>query len=187
MQALQPQIAVINEKYKNIPMRDPRQQQKNEETMALYKKNGANPLGGCLPMLIQMPFLFAFYKVLSVSMEMRSASWFWVHDLSQPESIAIRVLPLLLIITGFIMQKMTPTAGGDPAQQKMMAFMPLMMGFFFWKASSGLVLYWLTGNIVGIAQQFFFNKTMTPADTGVINVPPASQRSKNAKNPPSRK
>jgi YidC/Oxa1 family membrane protein insertase len=167
MQALQPKIAVINEKYKNIPMRDPRQQQKNEETMALYKANGANPLGGCLPLLIQMPFLLAFYKVLAVSIEMRSASWFWVHDLSQPETFAIRILPLLMITSGFIMQKMTPAAaGGDPAQQKMMQFMPLMMGFFFWKASSGLVLYWLTGNLVSIAQQWFFNKTMTPADTG---------------------
>ena len=164
MQRLQPQIAVINAKYKDIPMRDPRQQQKNQETMDLYKANGANPVGGCLPLLIQMPFLFAFYKVLSVSIEMRSASWFWVHDLSQPEHLAIRVLPIILIITGFIMQKMTPTAGGDPAQQKMMQFMPLMMGFFFWKAQSGLVLYWLTGNLVGILQQWFFNKTMTPAE-----------------------
>jgi YidC/Oxa1 family membrane protein insertase len=190
MQALQPQIAVINEKYKNIPMRDPRQQQKNEETMALYKKHGANPLGGCLPLLVQMPFLYAFYTVLGVSMEMRSASWFWVHDLSQPETLAIRILPVLMVLSGFLMQKMTPTAAGvDPAQQKMMAFMPLMMGFFFWKASSGLVLYWLTGNLVGIAQQWFFNKTMTPADTGVINVSASSSRGKNspAKNTPSRK
>jgi YidC/Oxa1 family membrane protein insertase len=177
MQALQPQIAIINEKYKNIPMRDPRQQQKNEETMALYKANGANPLGGCLPLLIQMPFLLAFYKVLSVSIEMRSASWFWVHDLSQPETFAIRILPILMIVSGFIMQKMTPTAaGGDPAQQKMMQFMPLMMGFFFWKASSGLVLYWLTGNLVSIAQQWFFNKTMTPADIGRQPAKTASPR-----------
>jgi YidC/Oxa1 family membrane protein insertase len=167
MQALQPQIAIINKKYEGIPMRDPRQQQKNEETMALYKANGANPLGGCLPLLFQMPFLFAFYKVLDVSIEMRSASWFWVHDLSQPETFAIRILPILMIASGFIMQKMTPTAAGtDPAQQKMMQFMPLMMGFFFWKASSGLVLYWLTGNLVSIAQQWFFNTTMTPADAG---------------------
>ena len=173
MQRLQPQIAVINAKYKDIPMRDPRQQQKNEETMALYKANGANPVGGCLPLLIQMPFLFAFYKVLSVSIEMRSATWYWVHDLSQPEQIAIRILPILLIITGFVMQKMTPAAGGDPAQQKMMQFMPLMMGFFFWKASSGLVLYWLTGNLVGILQQWFFNKTMTPAE--VLPVPKTTQ------------
>lgn len=181
MQRLQPQIQAINEKYKNIPMRDPRQQQKNQETMDLYKQHGANPMGGCLPLVIQMPFLFAFYKVLSISIEMRSASWFWVHDLSQPESLAIRILPLLLIATGFIMQKMTPTAGGDPAQQKMMAFMPLMMGFFFWKAQSGLVLYWLTGNLMGIAQQVFFNKTMTPAETGIINVKSAPPKKNNRK------
>jgi YidC/Oxa1 family membrane protein insertase len=182
MQALQPQIAIINEKYKNIPLRDPRQQQKNEETMALYKANGANPLGGCLPLLIQMPFLLAFYKVLAVSIEMRNASWFWVHDLSQPETFAIRILPLLMIASGFVMQKMTPVpSGGDPAQAKMMQFMPLMMGFFFWKASSGLVLYWLTGNLVGIAQQWFFNKTMTPADIGRTIV------TTSGKNPRSRK
>ncbi len=179
MQALQPQIAIINKKYEGIPMRDPRQQQKNEETMALYKANGANPLGGCLPLLIQMPFLLAFYKVLAVSIEMRSASWFWVHDLSQPETFAIRVLPLLMIASGFVMQKMTPmAAGGDPAQQKMMQFMPLMMGFFFWKASSGLVLYWLTGNLVGIAQQWFFNKTLTPADTGRTLTPARNPRAR---------
>jgi YidC/Oxa1 family membrane protein insertase len=186
MQALQPQIAIINEKYKNIPMRDPRQQQKNEETMALYKANGANPLGGCLPLLFQMPFLFAFYKVLAVSIEMRSASWFWVHDLSQPETFAIRILPILMIASGFVMQKMTPTAAGtDPAQQKMMQFMPLMMGFFFWKASSGLVLYWLTGNLVSIAQQWFFNKTMAPAGASPTVLGPATSSS--PKNPRVRK
>ena len=169
MQVLQPQIAAINEKYKSIPFKDPRQQQKNEETMALYKKHGANPMGGCIPLLIQMPFLFAFYKVLAVSIEMRNASWLWVGDLSQPEHLAIRILPILMIVSGFIMQRMTPATGGDPNQQKMMAFMPLMMGFFFWSAQSGLVLYWLTGNLVGIGQQLFFNKTMTPAE--ILPVP----------------
>ncbi len=166
MQRLQPQIAAINEKYKAMKLTDPRQAQKNQETMDLYKANGANPMGGCLPLLIQMPFLFAFYKVLSVSIEMRNASWLWVSDLSQPEQIAIHVLPILMIITGFIMQKMTPVAGGDPNQQKMMAIMPLFMGFFFYSVQSGLVLYWLTGNLIGIAQQWFFNKTMTPVESG---------------------
>ena len=166
MQRLQPQIAVINEKYKSMGLRDPRQSEKNQETMDLYKAHGANPMGGCLPLVIQMPFLFAFYKVLSVSIEMRSASWLWVTDLSQPETIAIHVLPILMIVTGFIMQKMTPVAGGDPNQQKMMAIMPLFMGFFFYSVQSGLVLYWLTGNLVGIAQQWFFNKTLTPAEAG---------------------
>ena len=85
MQALQPKIQAINEKYKGLGMRDPKMAQKNEETMALYKENGANPMAGCLPMLIQMPFLIAFYKVLAVSIEMRGANWMWVTDLSQPE------------------------------------------------------------------------------------------------------
>jgi len=160
MQVLQPEIAKINEKYKSIPLRDPRQADKNAEMMALYQKAGTNPMSGCIPMLIQMPFLFAFYKVLSVSIALRGASWLWVGDLSQPEQIAIRVLPIVLVITGFIMQKMTPMTTVDPAQQKTMMLMPLMMGFLFYQASSGLVLYWLTGNLVGIAQQWLLNKAM---------------------------
>ena len=163
MQALQPKIQAINERYKGLGMRDPKMAQKNEETMALYKENGANPMAGCLPMLIQMPFLIAFYKVLAVSIEMRGANWMWVTDLSQPEHLAIKVLPVVMIISSFLMQRMTPTTGMDPSQQKMMMFMPLMMGFFFYNQSSGLVLYWLTGNLMGIAQQYFFNKTIAPA------------------------
>ena len=160
MQVLQPEIAKINEKYKSIPLRDPRQADKNAEMMALYQKAGTNPMSGCIPMLIQMPFLFAFYKVLSVSIALRGASWLWVDDLSQPEQLAIRVLPIILVITGFVMQKMTPMTTVDPAQQKTMMLMPLMMGFLFYQASSGLVLYWLTGNLVGIAQQWLLNKAM---------------------------
>ncbi len=160
MQSLQPEIAKINEKYKNLPLRDPKQADKNSEMMALYSKAGTNPMSGCIPMLVQMPFLFAFYKVLSVSIALRGANWLWVGDLSQPEQIAIRVLPILLVITGFVMQKMTPMTAVDPAQQKTMMLMPLMMGFIFYQASSGLVLYWLTGNLVGIAQQWLLNKAM---------------------------
>lgn len=164
MQALQPQIAAINEKYKGISMRDPRAQQKNEETMALYKKHGANPMGGCLPMAIQFPFLIAFYKVLAVSFELRHASWLWVTDLSQPEHIPIRILPIAMIATQFFLQKMTPTTTADPNQQRMMLLMPLVMGFIFYGLQSGLVLYYFTSNLVGIAQQVFFNKTITVAD-----------------------
>ena len=107
---------------------------------------------------MQLPFFFAFYKVLAVSIEMRGASWLWVHDLSQPETLAIHVLPVLLIVTQFLTQKMTPSPGMDPSQQKMMMFMPLMLGYMFYFASSGLVLYWLTGNLVGIAQQWMLNR-----------------------------
>lgn len=162
MSALQPQIQAINEKYKNVGMRDPRKAEQNQEVMDLYKKHGINPLGaGCMPLLLQIPFFFAFYKVLSVSIEMRGANWLWVSDLSQPETLAIRILPLAMIGTQFFLQKMTPpTPGADPAQQKMMMFMPLVMGFMFYGVSSGLVLYWLTGNVVGIVQQWFINKSM---------------------------
>jgi YidC/Oxa1 family membrane protein insertase len=160
MQALKPQIDTINAKYKNVGMRDPRKAEQNAEVMDLYKKHGVNPMGGCLPMLIQFPFFIAFYKVLAVAIEMRGANWLWVGDLSQPEHLAIRILPVAMIVAQFYMQKMTPTPSTDPNQQKMMMFMPLIFGFMFWSASSGLVLYWLTSNLVGIVQQWFINKSM---------------------------
>lgn len=179
MQMLQPQIAVINDKYKNIGIRDPKKADQNAETMALYKANGVNPMGGCMPLALQIPFFIAYYKVLSVSIEMRGAHWLWVTDLSQPETLAIHILPLLMIGTQFLLQKMTPSTTADPAQQKVMMLMPLMMGFFFYSAQSGLVLYWLTGNVVGLAQQWFFNRaSSTPLATQLI---PASKK-KNGRN-----
>ncbi len=164
MQGLQPQIQAINARYKDVGMRDPKKQQQNAEVMELYKKYGVNPMGGCVPMLLQIPFFFAFYKVLSVSTEMRGASWLWVTDLSRPEDFAIRILPLAMIVSQFVMQKMTPSTSADPSQQRMMMFMPLIFGFMFWSASSGLVLYWLTSNLVGVAQQLFFNRTATAVE-----------------------
>jgi len=162
MQSLQPQINAINDKYKGMPLKDPRQNDKNAEIMDLYKKNDVNPVGGCLPMLLQLPFLWAFYKVLSVSIEMRGAHWLWVTDLSQPETLAIHMLPVLLIVTQFLTQKMTPSPGMDPSQQKIMLFMPLMFGYMFYFASAGLVLYWLTGNVVAVAQQWALNRISPP-------------------------
>ena len=158
MQVLQPQIAAINEKYRGLSMRDPRKAQQNQEVMELYKKHGVNPLGGCMPMVLQIPFLFAFYKVLTVAIELRGAPWLWVSDLSRPEDLGIRILPIAMVASQFVLQKMTPSTGMDPAQQKVMLFMPLMFGFMFYGVSSGLVLYWLTGNLVAIGQQVFFNR-----------------------------
>jgi YidC/Oxa1 family membrane protein insertase len=107
--------------------------------------------------------------VLGVSIELRHASWLWIGDLSQPEHFAIHTLPLIMVATSYALQKMTPApTGGDPSQQKMMQFMPLMYLFFFWQASSGLVLYWLTGNVVGLAQQWFFNKTAAPVEAVAV-------------------
>jgi len=159
MQALKPQIDAINAKYKNISLRDPKKADQNQEVMALYKKYGVNPMGGCFPMLIQLPFFIAFYKVFMVSVEMRGANWLWVTDLSQPETLPIHVLPIIMIASQFLMQKMTPQATGDPNQQRMMMFMPLIFGFMFYNFASGLVLYYLTSNLVGIGQQWFFNHT----------------------------
>jgi YidC/Oxa1 family membrane protein insertase len=164
MQALQPQIKAINEKYKSLPMRDPKKSEQQQELMDLYKKNGVNPVGGCLPMALQLPVLVAFYTVLSVTIELRGANWLWVHDLSQAESLPIHILPILVVVTQFISQKMTPNPGMDPAQAKMMLFMPLMMGYFFYFYSAGLALYWFTGGLVSIVQQLILNQTMpTPA------------------------
>ena len=116
MQALKPQIDTINAKYKNIKMTDPRKAEQNQEVMDLYKKHGVNPMGGCVPMLLQIPFFFAFYAVLRVSVEMRGAPWLWIHDLSQPETSAIKILPIVMIVSQFIMQGMTPQANVDPSK-----------------------------------------------------------------------
>jgi YidC/Oxa1 family membrane protein insertase len=159
MQALKPQIDIINAKYKGLSLRDPKKADQNQEVMALYKKYGVNPMGGCFPMLIQIPFFIAFYKVFNVSVEMRGASWLWVTDLSQPETLPIHILPIIMIASQFLMQKMTPQATGDPNQQRMMMFMPLIFGFMFYNFASGLVLYYLTSNLVSVGQQWFFNHT----------------------------
>ncbi len=160
MQRLQPQIQAINAKYKNIKINDPRKAEQNQEVMALYKTEGVNPVGGCLPMLIQLPFFYAFYRVLAIAIELRHASWLWVPDLSSPETLPIHLLPIILIATQFLTQRLTPAAGVDPNQQRMMMMMPLVFGFMFYYASAGLVLYWLTGNVLGIAFQLIVNRFM---------------------------
>jgi YidC/Oxa1 family membrane protein insertase len=158
MQKLQPQMKAIQEKYKKYPMRDPRRADMNTEISALYKEHGANPAGGCLPLVIQMPFLFAFYSMLGVAIELRQAPFLWLHDLSSPDKLFI--LPVLIVISTLFVQKMTPSAGMDPAQQRMMTIMmPLMLGFFSWSLASGLSLYWVIGNVIAVAQQSIMNRT----------------------------
>ena len=158
MQKLQPQMKAIQEKYKKYPLRDPRRADMNTEISALYKEHGANPAGGCLPLIIQMPFLFAFYSMLGVALELRQAPFLWLHDLSSPDKLFI--LPVLIVVSTLFVQKMTPSAGMDPAQQRMMTIMmPLMLGFFSWSLASGLSLYWVVGNIIAIGQQYVMNRT----------------------------
>ena len=183
MQVLKPHVDAINAKYKNVGLRDPKKAEQNQEVMELYKKHGVNPMGGCLPMVLQMPIFIAFYSVLQVAIEMRQANWLWVGDLSQPENLfqiggtAIRILPIAMIVAQFVMQKMTPNPSADPNQEKMMLFMPLIFGFMFYGQSSGLVLYWLTSNLVGIVQQYFINKSMpTPAEASGPVTPAAKSK-----------
>src|ERR1700680_4951822 len=136
MQRVAPQIKSIQEKYKKYSLRDPRKAAMNEEISALYKKEGVNPAGGCLPMLIQIPFLWAYYKMLAVALDLRHAHWLWITDLSARDPIFL--LPIAVVLTMLIMQRMTPQVGMDPAQQKMMTLMmPLMMGFIFFNLAAG--------------------------------------------------
>jgi YidC/Oxa1 family membrane protein insertase len=158
MQRIAPQIKSIQEKYKKYTLRDPRKAAMNEEISALYKKEGVNPAGGCLPLLIQFPFLIAYYRMLGVALDLRHAHWLWIADLSARDPYFI--LPILMVISMFAMQRMTPQAGMDPAQQKMMTvMMPLMMGFIFFNLQAGLNLYYAETNLISIAQQAIMNRT----------------------------
>ena len=158
MQRVAPQIKSIQEKYKKYSLRDPRKAEMNQEISALYKKEGVNPAGGCLPLLIQSPFLFAYYRMLNVAMDLRHAPWLWIHDLSAPDPHYI--LPISIVVTMFFMQRMTPQAGMDPAQQKMMnLMMPGMLGLMSFNLPAGLSLYWAAGQLIGIVQQAVMNRT----------------------------
>ena len=158
MQRVAPQIKAIQEKYKKYSMRDPKKQEMNQEIAALYKQHGVNPAGGCLPLIIQMPFLFAYYRMLGVALDLRHAPWLWIRDLSAPDPW--HILPIAIIISMLFMQRMTPQPGMDPVQQRMMNFMmPIFLGFVSLNLAAGLCLYWSEGNVIGIVQQAIMNRT----------------------------
>jgi YidC/Oxa1 family membrane protein insertase len=162
MQALQPQINALRNKYKSDPQR------LQKETMALYREHKVNPMGGCLPMLAQVPIFYALYLALSVSVELQGATFFcfgrlfgvdlWICDLASHDPTY--VLPILMGVTMFVQQKMTPTAG-DPRQAKMMLVMPFIFTFMFLNLPAGLVLYWTVSNILQIFQQWFMDRSKT--------------------------
>ncbi|MDH4218461.1 MAG: membrane protein insertase YidC [Candidatus Aminicenantes bacterium] len=156
MQELQPKMKAIRAKYKKAKQDIAQRRKMNEEIMKLYKEHGVNPAGGCLPILIQLPIFWGFFRMLVVSLEFRQSSFiFWIKDLSVKDPYY--VTPILMGITQFINQKMTPTSA-DPTQQRMMLIMPVVMTIFFMNFSSGLVLYWLTNNILQIGQQYIMNR-----------------------------
>jgi YidC/Oxa1 family membrane protein insertase len=176
MQDVQPEVKAIQERYKNLKMSDPARGKMNQEMMALYKERGVNPASGCVPMLLTLPVLFAFYSMLSVAIELRGAPFIWqIRDLSAHDPWFI--WPVVMGITMFIQQKMTP-ATADPVQQRVMLIMPVMMsGMFLW-AASGLVIYWTVSNVWGIGQQMITNKIIGPSAVRTIR-PPAERRVKN--------
>jgi YidC/Oxa1 family membrane protein insertase len=177
MQELQPEMKAIQDRYAKLKMTDPGRQKMNEEVMALYKRNGTNPASGCVPMLLSMPVLVAFYSMLSVAIELRGAPFVgWITDLSSFDPYF--VTPVLMGATMFAQQKMTP-AVADPVQAKMMMFMPLMFtGMLMW-APSGLVLYWTSSNLWAIGQQVLTNRLIGPAPEHKPR-PPAERQLKNA-------
>ncbi|MFQ5330135.1 MAG: membrane protein insertase YidC [Thermodesulfobacteriota bacterium] len=166
MQRMQPQMAALKQRYKDD------KQRMNKELMELYKRHKINPLGGCLPMILQIPVFIALYEVLYVAIELRHAPFMlWIKDLSAPDTLmvlpealpmlggsAFGPLPLLMGASMFLQQKMTPTAM-DPAQAKMMMFMPVIFTFMFLNFPTGLVLYWLVNNILQVGQQYYIQKT----------------------------
>ena len=162
MQEVNPKVQAIRQKYRS-KLKDKQgrpnaemQRKMNEETMALYKAEGVNPAGGCLPMLLQMPVLFAFYNLLYAAIEIRHAPWMlWIQDLSAMDPYY--VLPIVMGASQFLQQKMTPAAG-DPMQRRMFAMMPIFFTILFLKFPSGLVLYWLTNNVLGIGQQLMYKR-----------------------------
>jgi len=167
MAKVAPEVKRINDRYRGISLTDPRQQEKQREIQELYHREGINQFGGCLPMILQLPLLYAFYAMLASTTELRHAHWLWVHDLSSPDPT--RLLPIFIVGSMWLMQRITPMAGVDPAQAKMMqVMMPMMFGLFMWNLPAGLSVYFATSNILGWVQQRAMNKNMKAATPKVI-------------------
>lgn len=178
---LAPKMKELQEKIKGLKQNDPRLKELQMEQLRLMKEG--NPLGGCLPLVIQMPFLFALYRAITISLDFRQASFLWIPDLSAAEPYLIHILPILMTGTLVILQLVTPTPSTDPLQRKMMAIgMPIFMLYILWSAPSGLVLYWLVGNIVGFSQQFLINH-WTKSDDDQVPAPPEKGPPKRKKRP----
>ncbi len=170
MKRIQPKVKALKERYRklekkeadkgNVGARQRLRREMNEEMMALYKEEDINPLGsmsGCLPILLQLPILYAFYTILSISIELRRAPFLlWITDLSQKDPYF--VTPIIMGGTQLVQQVMTSSSIPDPAQRRMMYIMPIMFTYIFLNFPSGLVLYWLVNNLLGIGQQYLINR-----------------------------
>ena len=164
MQHLQPKIEELRRVYKDNPQR------LNKEILELYRKNKINPLGGCLPLILQIPVFFSLYQALMRSIELKGANFLWIKDLSQPDRLVaspeINILPILMAITMFLQQKLTmpATSGTSGEQQRFMSFvLPVMFGFIFYKIPSGLVLYWFVNSLLMFVYQMRIKLAHEPA------------------------
>jgi YidC/Oxa1 family membrane protein insertase len=165
MSALSPRMQELREKYKDDPTR------MNSELMKLYKEHGVNPVGGCLPMFIQIPIFFGLFTMLRQAVELRGAGFLWIHDLSQPDTVAhlpipgwnipINVLPLIMACTSFWMTHLTPKSG-DPTQQRMMMFTPVIFIVFCYNFAAALALYYTTQNLLTVLQLYVNKRQPMP-------------------------
>jgi YidC/Oxa1 family membrane protein insertase len=157
MQRMQPEMAAIRERFKGVKLGDPRMQAMHQEIAGLQRAHGVSMFSGILPLLIQMPFLYAFYRMLHNAAELNHAPWLWLHDLSSADPL--NILPIVFVGTMILQQVVTPNVGVDPAQRRLMAVaMPLFSGVMTWHVSAGLALYWSCGNVFAIVQQVIFSQ-----------------------------
>jgi YidC/Oxa1 family membrane protein insertase len=176
MQEIQPQAKAIQDRYAKLKATDPAKQKMNQELMALYRERGVNPASGCIPLLLMMPVFLAFYAMLQTAIELRGAPFLgWIHDLSAPDPYY--VLPVLVGLSQVVQQLMTPQTGVDPAQQKMMLVMPLVLIFVFIASPAGALLYWLASTLIRIGQMQLTNYMIGPPTVHAPR-PPAERRLK---------
>jgi len=175
MMRIQPRIDEVKKRYAHLSLNDPKRVDMSSEMMALYKSEGANMYGGCLPLLVQMPLLFAYAKVLQNAVELHHAHWLWLTDLASPDPL--HILPILIIVTMFATQCITPSPGMSPTQRRMLAVItPVIMGFTLLRYASGLALYWATGNLINFAIQLMINRSKMGKEMHAIAARRAEER-----------
>jgi YidC/Oxa1 family membrane protein insertase len=183
MQRIQPQMDAIKAKYSKFKTTDPRRQEMNQEIFDLQRREGVNMFGSCLPMLLQYPLLWGFYRMLQYAIELRHAHWLWLPDLSSADPT--HILPIFVMVSMVMSQLFMPSPGVDQAQQRMMAFMmPAIFGVMMWSIGSGVALYWAGSNLIGVGQQLVMNRTSMGQEMRAIA---AKRAAKKLGKPPSKK
>jgi YidC/Oxa1 family membrane protein insertase len=169
-QRLQPEIAAIKEKFKGCKFGDPRMRDMQREISTVQRAHGMGILGNFVPLLIQIPLLYAFYRMLHSASQLHHAPWLWLHDLSAPDPL--HILPILFVSTMILQQLLTPAPGADPTQRKLMAIvLPLFYFGITWRTSAGLALYWSFGNMILILQQIIFDRIVTTQGPNARHIP----------------